>query len=398
MEQTPTSFSSPSPFARSPPDNHIMLEDTSAYSSPMCSVSSYPSNSQSTTGLGISHCEMEGPSSQLRLFSPDTYSSPVTEWPNQLMHPESLLETTLDVGHFSPGPCYEPFGGHSDVSVSPLTYYSPQTLNAPSGFGAAMDFAGNSGTLSAPSSRFWPNTPQSDVASSEIQPLVKEEPDDNWEQQLLTKVGDSTGIDPVPQIPPIASDNAYLKSQHFSDNGNGTLVELNPNVGRQGDDSRKPTARDAPLEVVFQLAKSDSGLPDERCKILSANGLECTICGLRFTRRSNCREHIKRHDPSLRKSYHCEFCDRPFGRKADLRRHVISIHHGIRKFGCEECGQRFSRQDTLSRHKSDGCHRRPRNTDISREVEVVEASKHLSELTPKDLRGRNKRRQSFLKQ
>ncbi|KAE8417816.1 hypothetical protein BDV36DRAFT_169490 [Aspergillus pseudocaelatus] len=396
MEQAPTSFSSPSTFVRSPPDNHIMLEDTSAYSSPMCSVSSYPSNSQSTTGLGISHCEMEGPSSQLRLFPPDTYPSPVTEWPNQLMHPGSLLETTLDVSHFSPGPCYEPFGSHSDVSVSPLTYYSPQTLNAPSSYCPAMDFAGNPSTLSAPSSRFWPNTPQSDAAISEIQPPVKEEPDDTWEQRLLTKVSDPTGTGSAPQMSHISSNDAYSKSRHSAGNGNGTLVELNPNVGRQGDDSQKPT-RNVPV-VVFQFTKSDSELPDERCKILSASGLECTICGIRFTRRSNCREHIKRHDPSLRKSYSCEFCDRPFGRKADLRRHVTSIHHGIRKFGCEDCGQRFSRQDTLSRHKADGCHRRPRATDISRKVEAIQAAQHPPGPHPKEPRCRNKRRQSLPKQ
>ncbi|KAE8410092.1 hypothetical protein BDV37DRAFT_235693 [Aspergillus pseudonomiae] len=394
MEQAPTSFSSPSPFVRSPPENHIMLEDTSAYSSPMCSVSSYPRNSQSTTGLGISHCEMEDPSSQLRLFPPDTYPSPVTEWPNQMIPPESLLETTLDVGHFSPGPCYEPFGAHSDVSVSPLTYYSPQTLNAPSSYGSAMDFARNSGTLSAPSSHFWPNTPQSDAASSEIQSQVKEEPDDSWEQNLLTEVSDTTVIGSVSQMPHTVSNDAYSKSQHFADNGNDTFVELNPGLGRQRDEGRKPTARKMPVEVVFQLTKSDSELPDERCKILSASGLECTICGTRFTRRSNCREHVKRHDPSLRKSYHCEFCEKPFGRKTDLRRHVDSIHHGIRKFGCEDCGKRFGRRDTLSRHKADGCPRRPRGTDVSRKVE---ASQHLSGLPPKDPHGRNKRQQSLPK-
>ncbi|KAE8375031.1 hypothetical protein BDV26DRAFT_24184 [Aspergillus bertholletiae] len=398
MEQAPTSFSSPSPFVRSPPDSHLMLEATSAYSSPMCSVSSYPSNSQSTTGLGISHCEMEGSSSQLRLFPPDTYPSPVTEWPNQMIPPESLIETTLDVSHFSPGPCYESFGGHSDVSVSPLPYYSPQTLNASPSYGSAIDFSGNPGPLSAPSSRFWPSNPQSDTTNLEIQPPVKEEPDDSWEQHLLAKVSSSTGIGSVPQIPHVAGNDAYSKPQPFADNGNGTLVELNPNVGRQENESEKLTAQNVPIEVVFQLTKSDSEHPDGRCKVLSASGLECTICGMRFTRRSNCREHIKRHDPSLRKSFQCDLCDGSFGRRTDLRRHVISIHHGIRKFGCEDCGHRFGRRDTLSRHKADGCHQRSRNMDISRKAEAIQAPQHLAGLPPKNPRGRNKRRQPLLKQ
>ncbi|KAB8232428.1 putative C2H2 finger domain protein (Ezf) [Aspergillus alliaceus] len=396
MEQAPTSFSSPCPVVRSPPDNHIMLEATPAYSSPMCSTSSYPSNSQSTTGLGISHCDMKGPSSQLRLLPPEAYPSPVTEWSNQLVPPESLLETTLDVSHFSPGPCYEPFGGHSDVSVSPLSYYSPQTLHAPSSYGSAFDFGGGPGTLSAPSSRFWPNTPHSDATSSEIQALVKEESDECWDHHLLTKASSPAGLATLPQMSQAVGDDIFPNPQR-PDNDNGTLVELNPNVGCYGDNSRKATAQNMPIEMVFKLTKSDSELPDEQCKILSASGLQCTICGSRFTRRSNCREHMKRHDPNLRKSYHCEFCDRPFGRRTDLRRHVDSIHHGIRKFGCEHCGQRFSRHDTLSRHKTDGCHRKPRNLDFSREMEAIQTSQYLPDPPLKDSPDRNKRRQSLQK-
>ncbi|KAF5856826.1 hypothetical protein ETB97_006684 [Aspergillus alliaceus] len=249
---------------------------------------------------------MKGPSSQLRLLPPEAYPSPVTEWSNQLVPPESLLETTLDVSHFSPGPCYEPFGGHSDVSVSPLSYYSPQTLHAPSSYGSAFDFGGGPGTLSAPSSRFWPNTPHSDATSSEIQALVKEEPDECWDHHLLTKASSPTGLATLPQMSQAVGDDIFPNPQR-PDNDNGTLVELNLNVGCYGDNSRKAAAQNMPIEMVFKLTKSDSELPDEQCKILSASGLQCTICGSRFTRRSNCREHMKRHDPNLRKSYHCEF-------------------------------------------------------------------------------------------
>ncbi|KAE8348104.1 hypothetical protein BDV28DRAFT_112934 [Aspergillus coremiiformis] len=383
MEQAPTSCSSPSTLLRSPPDSYIMLDATAAYSSPMCSTSSFPSNSQPTMGLGISHCEMEGPSSQLRLFPPETYPSPVTDWSNHWMPPESLLETTLDVGHFSPGPCYEPFGGHSDVSVSPLSYYSPHTLNTSSSYGSAVEFGGHSGTLSAPS-RFWPNTPHSDATSSEIQTLVKEESDESLDHPLLAEICNSTGIVVVPPMPQVVGNDTCSNRQPLQGDDRGALVELNPAADHHVDNNRKGAALHRPFEMVFQLTKSDSELPGERHRIPSASGLECTICGSRFTRRSNCREHMKRHDPNLRKSYHCEFCERPFGRRTDLRRHVDSIHHGIRKFGCEHCGQRFSRHDTLSRHKIDGCHRRPRNSDVSRETDAMKASQYLPGVSPHD--------------
>ncbi|KAF7593094.1 hypothetical protein BBP40_012039 [Aspergillus hancockii] len=262
MEQAPRPFPSPSPLVRSPPDDHMMMETNAVYSSPMPSTSNYSRNPQPTSGLGISHCEMESSASQLRLLSPETYPS-VTDWSNQLIPPDSLLETTLDVGNFSPGTCYEPFGGHSDVSVSPLSYYSPQTLNASSSYGSAIEFGGNPGTLSAPSSGFWPNAPHSDAASCEIRIPVKEEPDESWEQlSLLTSVSESTGINTLQQMPEVMGDNTYSNNQHLPSNKGGTLFELKPNVERDGNSA---VAQNRPVEVVFRLTKNDDEISEKRC-------------------------------------------------------------------------------------------------------------------------------------
>jgi hypothetical protein len=52
---------------------------------------------------------------------------------------------------------------------------------------------------------------------------------------------------------------------------------------------------------------------------------KCTICGYMFTRRSNCRDHVKRHDPRLRRSFGCHVCGRVFSRRTDLNRHIQSV-------------------------------------------------------------------------
>ncbi|KAG5292277.1 hypothetical protein I7I48_04316 [Histoplasma ohiense] len=89
---------------------------------------------------------------------------------------------------------------------------------------------------------------------------------------------------------------------------------------------------------------------------------ECEKCGMRFTRNSNCKSHMKTHDPNRKLPFKCTSpgCTKKFGRKTDLTRHEDSVHKKLRQYGCDQCGHRFARQDTLRRHCEDGCRRRNR--------------------------------------
>lgn len=53
--------------------------------------------------------------------------------------------------------------------------------------------------------------------------------------------------------------------------------------------------------------------------------LRCPLCGKVFTRRSNCREHLKRHNPGNRQAHSCSSCGKTFGRKTDLKRHYSTV-------------------------------------------------------------------------
>ncbi|EFR01902.1 hypothetical protein MGYG_04902 [Nannizzia gypsea CBS 118893] len=105
----------------------------------------------------------------------------------------------------------------------------------------------------------------------------------------------------------------------------------------------------------------DVKMPSKKKRTLdSGDGkYECEQCGRQFTRNSNCRSHMKIHDPNRRYPHKCTIgqCTNKFSRKTDLIRHVDSVHKKLKRFGCDQCGHRFARQDTLRRHREDGCRR-----------------------------------------
>ena len=61
-------------------------------------------------------------------------------------------------------------------------------------------------------------------------------------------------------------------------------------------------------------------------------------------------------DPIVKKDkkvkFQCQYCEKSFGRKEHLKRHVDAVHEGIKNFSCEFCEMNFSRKDYLKRHVS----------------------------------------------
>ncbi|KAF3482164.1 uncharacterized protein GIQ15_04923 [Arthroderma uncinatum] len=114
---------------------------------------------------------------------------------------------------------------------------------------------------------------------------------------------------------------------------------------------KRPSASTQPSSGVKKPAKKKRTLENGK--------YECEQCGRQFTRNSNCRSHMKIHDPNRRYPHKCTIdeCTNKFSRKTDLIRHVDSVHKKLKRFGCDQCGHRFARQDTLQRHREDGCRR-----------------------------------------
>ncbi|KAF2744226.1 hypothetical protein M011DRAFT_461024 [Sporormia fimetaria CBS 119925] len=94
---------------------------------------------------------------------------------------------------------------------------------------------------------------------------------------------------------------------------------------------------------------------------------KCDECGGLFTRAFNYNQHLKTHDPDRVKAFQCTYtgCNKPFGRKTDLDRHINSVHLKAKPHRCGRCKATFARKDTLRRHEEDGCSHRHQITDAS---------------------------------
>ncbi|KMU81834.1 hypothetical protein CISG_02850 [Coccidioides immitis RMSCC 3703] len=150
-----------------------------------------------------------------------------------------------------------------------------------------------------------------------------------------------------------------------------TLLELDNNIKRPVPDNRitgEPRRLQNEARNTAQASCPTAGSTSRKRKqarkarIAKKGKFECPKCGMQFTRNSNCKSHMKIHDPDRKYPHKCTFgqCTKQFSRKTDLTRHVDSVHEKLRRFGCSECGHRFARQDTLRRHCEDGCRKQQR--------------------------------------
>jgi hypothetical protein len=152
----------------------------------------------------------------------------------------------------------------------------------------------------------------------------------------------------------------------------GIMTHMAGEVLSNGSFEVDPSSMDHDGAFSDDLSYGDLSSSNRQTSSPPEVGLQCTVCGYRFTRRSNCRQHMKNHDPNRKRDHSCDDCGRSFGRKTDLKRHMNSIHDGTKRFGCDQCGRYFSRQDTLNRHRQDGCRRRRRRINRSLSPKIAQ--------------------------
>lgn len=212
------------------------------------------------------------------------------------------------------------------------------------------------------STRRWPMTPQSHISTPERiskQESLQTSPRDNaWPSPIVleenlqdkkTMTYERTNL----------SERTRFGTFERSTSPHDTETSLESSDISQSslDGSKSP----GPSATDLRKGNEKKNTISNKEGLVSEEKICCQVCGKKFTRLSNCREHMKQHNPENRKKYPCGSCGRTFGRKTDLRRHYMTrIHDGEKRFSCDLCGRYYSRLDTLHRHKKDGCPERRR--------------------------------------
>lgn len=81
---------------------------------------------------------------------------------------------------------------------------------------------------------------------------------------------------------------------------------------------------------------------------LKLKTFDCRSCGKRFSDQQRRQDHEDVVHCGINK-YKCDLCEKTFGRKISLRRHIAAFHEG-KRYKCETCGKEFMMTSNLNKH------------------------------------------------
>ncbi|KAL1867795.1 hypothetical protein Plec18167_008541 [Paecilomyces lecythidis] len=279
------------------------------------------------SGLGIYQGAMEPLPSQPRISSRvEPMHLPMNEWQGSTVPGHSVPNTLLSASGVPDGAIYQGFGGRSLPSNAGLDFahYSPNNMDLSQNYAHGTGLCPPRSTFYNQSSSPWPVTPSSRATTpSTTSVRVKEEIDGTWEPPFFRDPRDECHAHTMSTIAHAMVDNPSY-SQISSGQHNGKDIGEDPDIEWPAKRGRSSSVDHSSIELSPKSEK-DTDIVALGRDIASMRGLQCSVCGYLFTRRSNCREHMKRHDPNQRKGYDCETCGKTFGRRTDLKRHIESV-------------------------------------------------------------------------
>jgi Zinc finger, C2H2 type len=289
---------------------------------------------QSTVGLGTLHCGMERPLSQLRIYPlSESIQPPLHSWADQVATGQSFANNALgNAVEYPTVPSYPPYGNRPAVSQSFFSFPViplQGTSDAPA-FRSDIHIKSNDRAI-------YGEVAGHDIITSRSRadtiPMVSVRKEDgsgrSWgipasHPPMMFNAHAESYVSSVARFPSAAMESGPLHHPLPSENCCDQLLDLDPNMHCTVDPDRDFLGDPSPVGSPSNTGQTPTEFPHFPSPEV---GLQCTVCGYRFTRRSNCRQHMKKHDPNRKRDHSCDDCGRLFGRKTDLKRHVNSVSY-----------------------------------------------------------------------
>lgn len=301
------SFSMVPPLTEDTPSTELPSTFSSPVSASTPQGPGYPPGG--LVGLGISGLDDFSSFSRATSFS----VSPVM--PTQAVAAHGFFNRPLKVDGFNAAPCFPAYNNLPVAPHSSISFCESHAMSASPSYNSSMDVSIGQTNFVGQMPDYWLPTPCSVPTSPlEFVPNLGSQPvGDSWTQQYFSE----TSVDTDPPAMPIGD----IPSNSGTDASDAGL-EQSLNMAQT---PQRITSADCNSHNPSSKVRKDRRTSRKQPKSGNDKRYPCKICGFRFTRRSNCMEHQRKHDPRTRESHPCDECDKTFGRKADLNRHKNNV-------------------------------------------------------------------------
>uniref|UniRef100_A0A1Q3FW78 C2h2-type zn-finger protein n=1 Tax=Culex tarsalis TaxID=7177 RepID=A0A1Q3FW78_CULTA len=103
-------------------------------------------------------------------------------------------------------------------------------------------------------------------------------------------------------------------------------------------------------EICSKLFRTSSNLHAHRKTHSEERNNPCNLCERAFRTAQELRNHAETHKPV--KSYVCRLCDnKAFHKQSYLNSHIKTVHIGVKRHRCQDCGKIFSNSSNLIAHR-----------------------------------------------
>lgn len=317
MNSTPESYRRSSTMVPPLTEDAHSIEVSSTYSSPVSATTpqgpGYPS--AGLVGLGISGLD------DLRSFPSIVPYSVSPTLPTQLAPPDSLYNMPLKVDDYTTAPFLSVHNGLPAAPHSPLSFYGSQAMGASPSYNSSMEVSTGQNIFPQRVPGYWAPTPCSGPTSpmGSVPVMTNGSMGGQWGQPYLPEAC----ITVNPPVLPVGS--LSYPPTTIADGGIETGPKQPPSMNQAGSSPRSTTSSEFTVHGSPSKVNKSRTPAKKQPRKDKDKGYACKLCGYVFTRRSNCMEHQRKHDPRSRESHPCEECGKTFGRKADLKRHTNNV-------------------------------------------------------------------------